>query len=116
LQAWRAEWSGDGAWYVFGVWRPTFVGPLRAEQEAVEVAEKAAAAPPHARAATKRSLREELATAWAAYYPGEADAVGWAYLTKPETIAVLGAAMRRLSSKPAGGKDDGSGARPAAKM
>lgn len=68
--------------------------------------------PPHARAATKESLRGEFADAWRAFYPIEPEGA-WKFLCEPATIKVLGATLQRLGS----GKDRAAGANgPSSKL
>ncbi len=84
---------------------------------AVGVALQACKVPPHARAATKQSLREDFCSAWEAFYPTEPE-FAWGFLSSPTTVKVLGGAMARLSSKPQGqGREGGKPATaPAAKL
>ncbi|GLC38055.1 hypothetical protein PLESTB_000441900 [Pleodorina starrii] len=67
-------------------------------ESAVAIARRACKQPQAARAASKLLLREDFIKAWEAFYPTEAE-YGWGFLSSASTIAVLGAAMQRLSSK-----------------
>lgn len=60
-------------------------------------AAKLARLPAEARAATKLSLRAELAAGWEAFYPVEPQGA-WVFLNAPATLKALGGAMQRLSS------------------
>lgn len=62
-------------------------------------ARRLAKLPAQAYAETKLNMRQEFCAAWEAYYPAEVDGA-WRFLASPETVQVLGGAMRRLSSKP----------------
>lgn len=68
---------------------------LLASAEAV--AARLAKLPGHAFAASKLSLRGDLAARWEAFYVREPEGA-WQFLTLPATIKTLGAAMARLSS------------------